>query len=253
MLRPGGGGLKCHGSSKQADTPAVSEQRSLRAGSAQMTSGSRMGANKLPYLGELLRHERMERSLSQRELARRLDVSASLVSQIETGKTRGSVRTLQAIATEFGLSMNEMIDSTERAERQLSGSADERFAASGTEDDLGCVQRRQGRRSLDLEAGVRWERLTVRDEPGVEFLYAEYPPHSESVPADALIRHDGREFALVLKGRLGLTIGFEEYTLAPGDSAFFDSTTPHRLHNDGDQAVEAIWIVLGRHAEHYRN
>ena len=34
--------------------------------------------------------------------------------------------------------------------------------------------------------------------------------------------------------------------LAPGDSIFFDSTTPHRLHNDGDKVVRAIWVVLGR-------
>jgi quercetin dioxygenase-like cupin family protein len=47
---------------------------------------------------------------------------------------------------------------------------------------------------------------------------------------------------------LGVTLGFEQHTLGPGDSISFDSTIPHRLHNDGDEVVTAVWIVLGRHA-----
>jgi mannose-6-phosphate isomerase-like protein (cupin superfamily) len=35
--------------------------------------------------------------------------------------------------------------------------------------------------------------------------------------------------------------------LSPGDSISFESTIPHRLHNDGDEAVRAIWVTLGRY------
>ena len=52
-------------------------------------------------LGTRLRVERERRGLSLRELARRLEVSPSLVSQIETGKTQPSVRTLYAIVSEL--------------------------------------------------------------------------------------------------------------------------------------------------------
>jgi transcriptional regulator with XRE-family HTH domain len=212
-----------------------------------------MLANEQPALGEHLRRERTERGLSLRELARRLEVSASLVSQIETGKIQPSVRTLYAIVSELNLSMDEMFNSTEReiqerpAENGLSTPSTAH--ASDSDDDLGYVQRGGTRRSLDLESGVHWERLTVRNEPGVEFLYSTYPPGSESAPAGALVRHGGREFGIVLKGRLGVTIGFSDYLLEAGDSTFFDSTTPHRLYNDGDETVEAIWIVLDRQAE----
>ena len=34
--------------------------------------------------------------------------------------------------------------------------------------------------------------------------------------------------------------------LAPGDSVSFDSTTPHRLHNDGREPVTAVWVVVNR-------
>ena len=45
----------------------------------------------------------------------------------------------------------------------------------------------------------------------------------------------------MLSGQLGITIGFEDHVLAPGDSVSFDSTTPHRLHNDGREPVTAVW------------
>ena len=59
-------------------------------------------------LGERLRKERDRLGLSLRELARRLEVSPSLVSQIETGKIQPSVRTLYAIVSELGVSLDEL-------------------------------------------------------------------------------------------------------------------------------------------------
>ena len=50
----------------------------------------------------------------------------------------------------------------------------------------------------------------------------------------------------VLTGRLRVNIGFEEFTLGPGDAITFDSAAPHRLSNDGDERVTAVWFVQGR-------
>jgi transcriptional regulator with XRE-family HTH domain len=208
---------------------------------------SRPPVSEQHQLGDRLRHERAERGLSLRELARRLEVSPSLVSQIETGKIQPSVRTLYAMVNELGVSLDDVFGSNSeqpgvRIDRRAKPSEDDQAGDGGE----GHVQRKGSRPVIDLEAGVRWERLTSRNEPGVEFLYTVYPPGGESSPADALVRHTGREFGIVLTGRLGLTVGFDAYTLEPGDSAFFDSTIPHRLHNDGDETVEAVWVVLGR-------
>jgi len=62
------------------------------------------------------------------------------------------------------------------------------------------------------------------------------------------MRHMGREYGLVLSGRLRVTIGFdeEEHELGPGDSIAFESSRPHRLENAGNEPVEAIWFVVGR-------
>ena len=55
-------------------------------------------------------------------------------------------------------------------------------ARSAEEDGNRFVQRANERTGIDLETGVRWERLTTRDVPGVEFLHVMYPPGSESAP-----------------------------------------------------------------------
>src|SRR4051812_37472932 len=59
-------------------------------------------------VGIRLRRARVDRGLSLREVARRLDISASALSQIETGKSRASVRTLYALTTELGLSLDQL-------------------------------------------------------------------------------------------------------------------------------------------------
>ena len=212
-----------------------------------------MSATRPPApLGENLRRTRLDRGLSLRALARRLDVSPSLLSQIETGRIQPSVRTLYAVVSELGVSMDEVFHHVEPDETPLSDNG--QAAATPAEDDWSSagedgnrfVQRANERTGIDLETGVRWERLTTRDVPGVEFLYVVYPPGSESAPADALVRHNGKELGFVRTGELTVTLGFEEYVLGPGDSVCFESSVPHRLHNDGSEAVTAVWIVLGR-------
>src|SRR5512132_16808 len=62
-------------------------------------------------VGQQLRSERERHGLSLRELARRLAISPSALSQIETGRSRPSVGTLYAIVTELGISLDELFGS----------------------------------------------------------------------------------------------------------------------------------------------
>src|ERR671935_2720317 len=59
-------------------------------------------------VGRRLRAQRERTELSLRELARRLGISPSAISQIETGKSRPSVSTLYAIVSELGMSLDEL-------------------------------------------------------------------------------------------------------------------------------------------------
>ena len=102
------------------------------------------------------------------------------------------------------------------------------------------------RHVIELDSGVRWERLTSHQHENVDFLFVVYDVGGSSASDTKMMRHPGREYGLVLEGRLGVQLGFNEYSLGPGDSIAFDSTQPHRLWNMGDVPVRGVWFVVGR-------
>jgi len=197
-----------------------------------------------PEMGDALREARAARGLSLRELADRLGVSPSLISQIETGRANPSVSTLYAIAAELDISLDELLFNDRRAPEPAPTVF--RAEAVGTMAPAAPLQRAFDRHRIRLASGVLWERLTTQSEPGIEFLHVTYEPGGASGPPDAFQRHPGHEWGYVLSGRLQVRIGFDEYTLEPGDAISINSTIPHRLATIGDEPVEAIWFVLGR-------
>jgi transcriptional regulator with XRE-family HTH domain len=187
-------------------------------------------------LGQRLREAREQQQISLRTLAKRIDVSASLVSQVERGNVTPSVGTLYAIVRELNLSMDELF-----SEAEVDGGP--------RRTEPGPVQRADTRKTIYLASGVRWELLTSQHDPELEFQMATYDVGAESCPADALMTHGGKEYGYVIRGRLEVTIGSEVYLLDPGDAVSFSSMTPHRLANAGDEIVEALWVVVGREAD----
>jgi mannose-6-phosphate isomerase-like protein (cupin superfamily) len=102
------------------------------------------------------------------------------------------------------------------------------------------------RLAIELKGGVRWERLTASEEENLQFLEIQYQPGASS--GLTMSHHSGREFGLILAGKLKLELGFTHYMLGAGDSIIFDSITPHRLSNDGTEVVRAIWILMNSSA-----
>jgi transcriptional regulator with XRE-family HTH domain len=194
-------------------------------------------------IGSRLREERERDGLSQRELARRLGVSASLISQIESGQSKPSVSTLYAIVTELGVSVDRIFD-VHAHELPVAAAA----GAEGAVPDGGPapVVSPAERHVIELASGVRWERLTSHEHEDVDFLHVTYDVGGASAPDERLMRHQGREYGYVMTGRLGVQLGFERHELGPGDSIAFDSTLPHRLWNVGHEPVHGIWFVVGR-------
>jgi len=198
-------------------------------------------------VGVHLRARREEQGVSLRELARRLSISPSALSQIETGKSRPSVSTLYAIVTELRMSLDELFggvaDDASPVTAVRNVRRDGERARAAQRDEL---QQHDSRATLQLESGVRWERLTATPDPEADFLWVVYEPGGSSSQGDGFIRHAGREYGLVLTGTLEVTVGFDTYEVGPGDSISFDSTTPHRLRNTGTEPVEGVWFVVGR-------
>ena len=92
-------------------------------------------------------------------------------------------------------------------------------------------------------AGVEFQRLTPHDDLGLEFIEVR---HEIGAGDPEAYHHRGREYGLVLTGRLQVEIGFAKYVLDPGWSIAFDSSNPHRVLNIGDEPATAVWVVVGR-------
>jgi transcriptional regulator with XRE-family HTH domain len=209
--------------------------------------GRRDGAAEPEFatMGDRLRRARTSRGLSLRSVAKRLGVSPSLISQVETGRAKPSVSTLYALANELGVSLDELlfVDAP-----PAPPSAVIPVGPDPTNDPLphDPVQRADSRVSIRLGSGVQWERLTTESLRSVDFLFVTYEVGGASSPEDAYQRHKGQEWGYVLSGTLQVNIGFDEFALSPGDAITFDSAVPHRLSNPGDEPVRAVWFVLGR-------
>ena len=106
------------------------------------------------------------------------------------------------------------------------------------------MQRGCDRRIIDLASGVRWERLTPGADDRIDFLEVIYSPGGHSTDERRPLRHEGREYGLILSGTLRASVGFETYELNPGDSIAFDSSTPHEYWNTTDDHVHAVWVVM---------
>jgi DNA-binding XRE family transcriptional regulator/mannose-6-phosphate isomerase-like protein (cupin superfamily) len=204
-------------------------------------------------LGPRLRRVREDRGLSARELARRIGCSPSLISQIERGVSVPSVGMLYALASELRASMDFLFGVIPSGgltmtahgggrTREAAGAAG--GAGAGWPAGHGIVQRADGRCTIDLASGVRWERLTPGADDRVDFLEVVYEPRGDSAGASGALRHDGYEYGLIVRGTLQARVGFENYELGEGDSIAFDSATPHEYWNTTPAEVRAVWAVV---------
>ena len=214
-------------------------------------------------VGARLRERRLERGITLRQFARDIDVSASFISQLETGKAQPSVATFYSICAALDISIDELFNYDEpvdpSTEDATSGrtdaahnlwlSAEESVAppAKGRvrhESGSSPVVRTNERKVLVLDSGVTWESLIASHRDKTDFMFVRYDVGGSSTLEDRLIRHAGTEYGFILKGTLQIALGFDTYELNAGDSICFDSSRPHRLYNTGDVAVEAIWVNL---------
>src|ERR1700751_1621119 len=117
-----------------------------------------------PDLGDRLRRERLATGKSLRQLASAVGISASALSQIETGRSKPSVSTLYAIVSNLGISLDQLFGSEASRGEPAPGAAGPSSPVCTPND----------RKELHLESGVRWERLTRHADPEVDFLYVEY-------------------------------------------------------------------------------
>lgn len=191
-------------------------------------------------IGARLREARMQRGFSLRSVAQALGVSASLISQVETGKTQPSVSTLYAMVNHLGVSMDELLGVTPTAAEPSAP-----FVGTGG-PVLPAVQRASENPVLEMENGVHWERLAVGEGGPADALLVSYDPGASSSIEGKLMRHSGVEYAYILEGELTLQLDFDTHVLRAGDSLQFDSVRPHLYSNNSSEVARGVWFVVGR-------
>lgn len=254
-----------------ASTPRRAPTRATSTTQAPSSPNPSANGFATGLIGARLRSRRLASGISLRQFARDLDVSASFISQLETGKAQPSVATLFAICAALDITTDELFDNetdfvqVEVADQQT-GSTDaannswrvaSSFGSSPTEPlsrdaqhpSSSPVVKPHERKVLVLDSGVTWESLTATRADKTDFMFVRYDVDGSSTLEGRLIRHIGTEYGFIISGTLEITLGFDTYRLSAGDSISFDSSRPHRLANVGDSPVEAVWMnieTLGR-------
>jgi transcriptional regulator with XRE-family HTH domain len=206
-------------------------------------------------LGARLRIVRKRRGIGVREIARRVSCSPSLISQIERGSSAPSASTLYALARELEVSVDSLFGNGDLdllSRRDAGEDRDAEGTPRGLSTESGHSPLTTSnfwltppeRQSIELATGVRWDRLTRDHDPHVDFLEVEYPPGSHSAEGGRSVRHEGREYGVVLSGNLHAKVGFEERLLTPGDSIFFEASIPHFYENRGEEVARVIWFII---------
>lgn len=171
-------------------------------------------------VGTRLRAVRERLNLSQRQLAKRAGVSNATISLIESDRISPSVGALKRVLDGVPMSLSEFFA------LELAGGAEKYFfpASELVEIGKGKISYRQV--GADL-LGRSLQLLTERYAPGAD-------------TGKVMLSHEGEEGAVIISGKLEVTVGTQKRVLGPGDAYMFDSRLPHRFRNVGREECQLV-------------
>lgn len=198
-------------------------------------------------LGSRLRAAREKRGMSLRGLASAIGVSPSLLSQVETGRTKPSVSTLYALVSELDTS-TDLLLGRDGPTLELPEAARPTAPLVRRPEIEFKHQRGDENPVLEMDNGVKWERLSYIEGTDVEALRVTYQPGASSSIEGKFMYHFGVEHLYLISGALTLHLDLEAHVIRGGDSAVFDAERPHLFVNRGDEPAVGIWYIFGRDA-----
>jgi transcriptional regulator with XRE-family HTH domain len=173
------------------------------------------------FLGLQIRKKRVQRGITLTKAAKEMNISPSLLSQIEMGKVSPSISTLRTIADYLGTYIGVLLGERINKENAV------------------IVRKGNESRSIIWGKGVKLHILSPSNS-NLEFMYDEYEVNSST--GDKLYRHEGEECAFVLEGKLEINLNGKKFILNEGDFIWFLSTIPHQIINLSDKKSLAIWV-----------
>ncbi|HHY75478.1 MAG TPA: helix-turn-helix domain-containing protein [Firmicutes bacterium] len=174
--------------------------------------------------GARLRRIRMTQGISVREFARRVGVSGSYISQLESNECKPSYSVLKRIAEELGTTVSVL-----------------------TEDRLPeewvVVKASARRRLVTGFPGVEVELVTFlgQRDKSMQSCFVRMKPGSEAV--DPVFSHEREDMIYVTKGTVIIYSDGQEYVLNEGDVGYFNFQSPEKFINPGPGDAAFFWVV----------
>ncbi|MGN0785568.1 MAG: helix-turn-helix domain-containing protein [Candidatus Aphodomorpha sp.] len=170
-------------------------------------------------IGNKIKRLRLQRGLTQEELAARTELSKGFISQLERDITSPSIATLLDILEALGADVAAFFNEAQN-EKVVYGVEDMfvKEAADGS--------------------SVRWL-VTNAQRNALEPILVTLPSGTATEPDDP---HEGEEFGYVLQGTPTLLLGEARYRLHKGDSFYFRPAAPHYLRNSGKSEARILLV-----------
>jgi DNA-binding transcriptional MerR regulator/quercetin dioxygenase-like cupin family protein len=175
-------------------------------------------AESAPLPGQRFRRLRTRRGLSLAQVARATKVSVGFLSALERGQMRSSISTLRRIARFYRTNILSLFETAAENPRLV---------------------RPNERKILETNPGVRMELLAWGQTVMEPHLFRIKPGGGSGESYS----HEGEEFLHILRGEFEIWLDSKEhYRLKPGDSLYFESSTPHRWKNPGRSETWLLWV-----------
>lgn len=172
-------------------------------------------------IGEKLRTLRLQRNLTQEEMADRCELSKGFISQVERNLASPSIATLTDMLEALGSSLTEFF--SERGDEKLVFSQGDMFVKEDEEQLRGSITWLVP----DAQKNRMEPILVALGEGGVT---QEMPPH------------EGEEFGFVLQGTVTLRVGSKRYRVRAGESFCLHPRENHCIANDGKREARFLWV-----------
>jgi transcriptional regulator with XRE-family HTH domain len=206
--------------------PAATRGDEMQKAQVDPETADRFIAEK--HIGERIKRLRLKKSMGLVDLGKHTGLSASFLSQLETGRVVPTLRNLARIAMVFSKDLSYFFESEPQSIFRVHRRKERvRLPQTGVEPPTYFFE------SLGYQVADR----------SMDPYLAEFVPLEAGMDPKAHI-HPGFEFLYVLEGELALTHGEHRSSLEPGDAVYFDSSTAHSYLCVGKNPAQAIIVAL---------
>ncbi|MCC6147046.1 MAG: helix-turn-helix transcriptional regulator [Anaerolineaceae bacterium] len=195
-----------------------------------------------------LRKKRLQAGLSIRELARRTNLTASFLSQVENEKANLSLESLRRISEVLGVQMLYFLSDFPDSSVESMAVPESLITPDGLAEARNLLDRTYPLIKADLrpqlslpDAGVTYELLTSRLDHKMEAFLGRISPGTGNV--SNTLRTATEEFVFVLSGVLKVGIKDRIFLVEAGDSIYFEGQSLTYMAN-GSDTEETVWLSV---------